>query len=177
MKKIISVFLFTILLSSGLHAAEPVKMKPGQIKISNSSAAMVAASQKQISSKMRALGFKVVSMKNMGGNKWQVKVADWDPGQAQPSYKNALKWDPTIRNPSSKSSSVKWDPMDRAPATKNSSANWDPFDRQTSHGSSANTATVNVEYSAGNLALSKGSLQVLGIVQGNRDMPQGMQMR
>jgi len=192
-KVLFPIVLLLFLLISASHAIEPAKPYSKQIKMNNAAPARSAATQSQIASKMRALGFKVVKMENVGGNKWQVRVAGWDPMDAQPSYQNTLKWDPSIKNPSKGRGSVTWDPMDKAPSKKNdsanwdpmdknasinnNSANWDPMDKDASHGASIRSATVNVEYSAGNLALSKGSLRSLGIVQGRSNLPQGMQMR
>jgi len=150
-------------------SAQPYTRMPAQEKAAvPKQAVQQEATRQDIAQRMRALGFRVTEVKHVDGDRWQVTVVGWDPNNAQSMQRDALKWDPTLKGRAGNGSTVGWDPTQKGKAGNNSTVGWDP--------TQTNPATIDVTASGGNLALSRGSLSALGIVQGNAQLPQGVQL-
>lgn len=53
--------------------------------------------QAAVRSQLGAMGFRIGSMRKLGGNQWEVRIVDWDPTESQPNMRGAISWDPTDR--------------------------------------------------------------------------------
>jgi hypothetical protein len=106
--------MVTALAAPSAHAADtrqPVRATPAKKMAGPHGTALAVGKQRTlVQQRMKALGFHVGAVKHLGGNRWQVKVIGWDPGDTSPPYRKAIGWDPG--DISHRRTGSKWDPTD-----------------------------------------------------------------